>query len=132
MNTLTANNLDTGRRIYETFARDDVDGLVTLLRPDVVLDVPGTHPNAGRWNGPHGVLAFLGASRAAATETIELVDLLAGDRHVAGYVVVRGERPGRPPLANRTLHLFELDEDGRVASIRFHNEDQASVDAFWG
>ena len=126
--------IDTGRRIYEAFAAGDLPALAGLCRPDVVLEVPGDHPNAGTWRGPTGVVDFLVASStvAGATETVELVDLLAGERHVAGLCVVHGERDGRPPLENRTVHVFELADDGRVASIRFHNLDQRAVDAFWG
>jgi ketosteroid isomerase-like protein len=124
----------TGKRIYESFAAGDLEGLAALCHPDVVLDVPGTHPNAGRWTGPDGVVGFVVASNtvAGATEHVELVDLLAGERHVAGLCRVTGERDGRSPLVNETVHLFEVDDDGLVTAIRFHNVDQAAVDAFWG
>ena len=131
MNNTATNSRDVGEQIYAAFAAGAVDDLLARFRDDVVLDVPGDHPNAGRWEGRSGFVDFLAASSAVATEDVEVVDLLAGDRHVAGYVVVRGERAGRTPLVNHSVHLFELDDEGLVTSIRFHNADQPAVDAFW-
>ena len=132
MNT-TLSLTDLTVAFYAAVLEQRVDDARAALADDVVLHVPGHHPLAGDHHGPDGLLAFLdrSAELAGHTQQTELVDLMAGSRHVGAYVRVRAERPGRAPLDNLTVHVLRF-EDGRIADIRFHNWDDDAVSAFWG
>jgi uncharacterized protein len=115
------------RRLYAAAATDPT-ALADLLTPDVVLHDPGSHPNGGAHRGRDAVLAFLAASSSAGA-SMEVLDVMGGDRYASAYVRVRAQR-GDARLDNPTVHLMRI-EDGRVAEFWFHNRDQAHVDAFW-
>jgi ketosteroid isomerase-like protein len=118
---------------YDAYLAGDLVAASAWLAPDVVLLVPGDHPLAGDHRGLDGVLGFVAASTAilgGGREHVEVGDILAGADHAAACCTVSGERPGRPDLRNRTVHLFRVD-GGRIAEVWFHNWDQPTVDAFW-
>ncbi|SDD09018.1 nuclear transport factor 2 family protein [Actinokineospora iranica] len=125
-------NASLVRRLYAAIEADESATVASLVAPDVLLRVPGNHPAAGDYVGTAGLAEFLAASAAIAPggAHTEVIDILGGDNHAAVYAITRAERPGRPPLANPTLHLLEI-RHGRVLRVWFHNRDQASVDAFW-
>ena len=120
------------RRFYAALASGDLGVMIALLASDATLHVPGTQPLSGDHTGVDAILNFVLATTAATDsgERIELIDALADNDHVAGYVRVTAERGGRTALDNFTLHLFR-HEGGRIVEIWFHNRDQAAVDAFW-
>jgi ketosteroid isomerase-like protein len=141
MNTYTAEHsaVDTDRPpaevvadVYRAFATDDVVAMRAHLADDVLLHVPGDQPLTGDHRGPDGVIQFFTASRALTEdgERIELIDVLGGARYAAGYCRITGERAGREPLDNTTVHLMRV-EAGLVREIWFHNWDQDNVDQFW-
>jgi ketosteroid isomerase-like protein len=111
----------------------DLDRLVPLLHPDVVLHVPGDQPLGGDHRGLVEIAGFLVGSRevTVAGEHIDRVDTLVGDDHVALLVRVTGDRFDGRRLDNVTMHLARIDGAGLVTDIWFHNRDQAHVDAFW-
>src|SRR5688500_18938366 len=118
-------------RLTEALAAGDLSAAAEVVHPDVVLHVPGAHPQAGDHRGAAGIAQFVAASAAAGAHTDRTVlDVLEGAEHVAVYCLVRGTRPGRAAMANHTLHLFRI-EDGCIAEIWFHNRDQSTVDEFW-
>ena len=123
---------DIAIALYSAFAAGDLDALKANLAEDFVLHVPGHQPLTGDHHGPDGFIEFLAASRAATDdgERLELVEVLGGDRFAAGYCRITGEREGRQPLDNTTLHLMRI-EGGLVREVWFHNWDQDNVDQFW-
>jgi uncharacterized protein len=138
MNHLDASTVatiaDTMTAAYRTPGTIDFGRLVPLLHTDVVLHVPGSHDLAGSYAGLDAIAGFIVASGAVTVggEHVEYVDTLAGEHHVAVLVRVTGERADGRRLDNTTMHLAQIDTDGMVTDIRFHNRDQAHVDAFWG
>ena len=104
-----------------------------LLAPGVVLHVPGRHPLAGDYRGLEGLGRFAALSSAVATggTHVSVLDVMAGDGHVAALCRVDARRSGSEPLENRTVHLARF-EAGRIAEVWYHNFDQHTVDAFWG
>lgn len=136
MNTATTaptrSPIDIASALYHSFALGDLDGVKAQLADDVVLHIPGHQPLSGDHHGPEGFVQFLLASRAATDdgERLELVEILGGPNHAAGYCRITGTRDGRTPLDNTTLHMMRVD-DGLVREIWFHNWDQDNVDQFW-
>jgi ketosteroid isomerase-like protein len=141
MNTNTAERtaIDVDRppaevaaEVYRAFSSPDSLAIKAHLADDVVLHVPGNQPLSGDHRGPDGVVQFLIASRALTDdgERVELIDVLGGARFAAGYCRITGERHGREPLDNTSVHLMRI-EAGLVCEIWFHNWDQGNVDQFW-
>jgi uncharacterized protein len=118
--------------LYGAFARGDGETLASLLHPDVELHVPGDQPLAGVHAGIDAVLGFLHASTQLvdAAEEVEVLDVLGSRERAAALCQVRGRRAGEVVLDNLTVHVHRV-RDGKVVEIRFHNFDQAGVDAFW-
>ena len=133
-NTTTEAKLVTevALQLYAAVQRGDVTAALDALHPEVELHVPGTHPLAGAHRGPDAVLGFVAAARERTDdgEHIEVIDVLASDRHVAVLCEVRATRAGRRPLHNRTVHLLRVADD-RIAEIWLHNFDDLSVNDFW-
>jgi ketosteroid isomerase-like protein len=127
------NNLAVVTAFYRALLAGDAAGAVALLAEDAVLHVPGRHQLAGDYHGPAGLARFAAATSAIAGggERLALIDVLAGHDHVAALCRVNAERPGRPPLDNRTVHVARVS-GGRINELWFHNYDQHTVDAFWG
>jgi ketosteroid isomerase-like protein len=118
--------------LYAALAAGDLDAAGGHLTTDVVLHVPGLQPLSGDHVGRQAVVDFVVASSTTAgrSEEVEVLEVLAGEHHVAAICRVTGRRDGHVALDNRTVHLFRLDGDA-VAEIWFHNWDQPAVDAFW-
>jgi ketosteroid isomerase-like protein len=120
------------QRLYEAFEHGDIDTIAALLHPAVELHVPGDQPLSGVHRGVDGVLGFLHASTSVvdAKEEVTVLDVLESADRAAALCHVTGRKAGEVVLDNLTVHLLRV-VGGRVAEIRFHNFDQAGVDAFW-
>ncbi|BCW89404.1 hypothetical protein sos41_25670 [Alphaproteobacteria bacterium SO-S41] len=123
---------DIVQKTYGALKTNDLPTLLSVLSPDIVLHVPGSHPLAGRHEGLAGFAGFMEKTRALTDggETIELIDVLGGETHAAAYCRVTATRAGREPLDNTTVHLARI-ADGRIAEIWLHNWDNQSASAFW-
>ena len=120
---LTPSEMD--RRIDEHFgfeARDDVDGVLSTLAPDVEHDVVGWPggPVQGRDSArPFYEALFTDLADGEVTSTRRLY----GDGFVVDELVWRGVAVGRPfgiegggrPLEFRLLHVVEFAADSRIA-----------------
>lgn len=119
---LTRDAMD--RKIDEHFAfeaRDDVEGVLATLSPDVEHDIVGapTGPTRGR----EGARPFYEALFADLTDSrVECVRRLYGDDFLVDESVWRGTAVGRPfglegrgrPLEFRLLHVIEFAADGNI------------------
>ncbi len=120
--TLTQEEMD--QKIDEHFgfeARDDVEGVLTTLAPDVTHDIVGfpTGPTHGRENARsfyETLFADLEEGKVTCTRR------LYGDNFLVDESVWEGKAPGRPfgiegkgrPLQFRLLHVIEFTEDGQI------------------
>ncbi len=120
--TLTIAAMD--RKLNEHFefeSRDDVQGVLSTLRPDVTHDVVGWP--AGPLHGRENVRPFYEAlfgdlSDGAATP----VKRLYGERFLVDESLWEGKATGRPfglegrnrPLKFRVLHVVEFADDGLI------------------
>jgi hypothetical protein len=120
---LTREEMD--RRIDEHFgfeARDDVEGVLATLSPEVEHDIVGspTGPTRGRDSARpfyEGLFADLADGK------VECLRRLYGDDFLVDESLWRGRAPGRPfglegrdrPLEFRLLHVVEFARDGAIA-----------------
>jgi ketosteroid isomerase-like protein len=120
------------RRFYQAFVTGDMATIDSLMTEDVSFHVPGTGSNAGDYQGKEAVFGFFGkaVSTTGGSLKLELLDVLAGEDHVAALATYRAERAGRAPLQNNLVQLIKL-RDGRIAQSWFHSRNQYEVDAFW-
>ncbi|MEV1168450.1 nuclear transport factor 2 family protein [Nonomuraea sp. NPDC049784] len=119
-------------RFYAAISRGDTATINELIAPEADLRVPGANPISGSYHGTSGLARFTRAAAALAPggARTDVIDIMAGERHVAVYGVSRANRPGRPPLNNHTVHLITVEEN-RVTAITIFNADQCAVDDFW-
>ena len=112
------------RRIDEHFgfeARDDVEGVLATLAPDVEHDIVGWP--AGPTQGREAARPFYEALFAdLADGRAESVRRLYGDGFMVDESLWRGTATGRPfglegrgrPLEFRLLHVIEFGDDGMI------------------
>jgi uncharacterized protein len=120
------------RGLYATLQGAEPTPLAHWVAPNVVLDVPGNSPNAGRYVGLEAFSAFVTGAheRTHGTLRLALKDVAVGADHVIAVATYTAQRPGREPLENHLCHLLRV-EDGKVAYSRFFTGNQYAVDAFW-
>ena len=112
------------RRIDEHFgfeARDDIDGVLSTLSPDVEHDIVGWP--SGPTQGRAGARPFYEALFADLSESkVECLRRLYGDDFLIDESLWRGRAPGKPfgvegmgrPLEFRLLHVIEFAENGDI------------------
>jgi predicted ester cyclase len=119
---LTREQMD--RKLDEHFgfeARDDVEGVLATLSPEVEHDIVGlpTGPTHGR----DGARPFYEALFAdLADGRVECLKRLYGEDFLVDESLWRGRAPGRPfgldgrgrPLEFRLLHVMEFAGDGNI------------------
>ena len=119
---LTRSEMD--RKIDEHFgfeARDDIEGVLATLSPDVEHDVVGWP--TGPVNGRDGARPFYVSLFAdLANGKVENIRRLYGEDFLVDDSIWRGEAPGRPfglegrgrPLEFRLLHVVEFTGNGDI------------------
>lgn len=119
---MTPSEMD--RKIDEHFgfeAKDDVDGVLATLSPDVEHDIVGWPTGATR--GRAGARPFYEALFADLSEAkVETRKRLYGKDFLVDESVWQGKAPGRPfglegrdrPLAFRLLHVVEFAGNGEI------------------
>jgi ketosteroid isomerase-like protein len=114
---------------FDAMAAGGPVAAMPFYHPEVVLEVPGSHPASGRYVGHEGVGEFGARMRAVSGGTFSLtpVDLLASDDHVVTVADVRAERGGQSLEWQRVI-VSEV-RDGALVHLRFFESDQAAVDA---
>ena len=119
---LTRERMD--HKIDEHFgfeARDDIEGVLATLAPDVEHDIVGwpTGPTHGR----EGARPFYNAAFADfADGKVICLKRLYGDNFLVDKSLWRGKAPGRPfgldgkgrPLEFRLLHVLEFADNGDI------------------
>lgn len=102
-------------------ARDDVEGVLATLAPDVEHDVVGWP--LGPSHGRDAARPFYRAMFADLAEShVTRVRRLYGDRFMVDESLWEGKAPGRPfglegrgrPLSFRLLHIVEFTEAGEI------------------
>ena len=119
---LTRTQMD--RKIDEHFgfeARDDVEGVLATLSPDVEHDIVGSP--SGPTYGHEGARPFYESLFADLSDSkVESLRRLYGDDFLVDESLWRGKAPGKPfgldgkgrPLEFRLLHVIEFADDGAI------------------
>jgi uncharacterized protein len=112
------------KKVDEHFAfeaRDDVEGVLATLSPDVEHDIVGSP--SGPTHGREGARAFyVGLFSDLAESNAEAIRRLYGEDFVVDESLWRGRAPGRPfglegrnrPLEFRLLHVVQFAENGDI------------------
>lgn len=102
-------------------ARDDVEGVLATLAPDVVHDIVGWP--SGPTHGRDGARPFYQALFADLSDgKVDCLSRLYGDDFLVDESLWRGWAPGRPfgldgknrPLEFRLLHVIEFGKNGDI------------------
>lgn len=102
-------------------ARDDVEGVLSTLAPDVEHDIVGWP--AGPTHGRDNARAFYEALFSDLSDSkVECLRRLYGENFVVDESLWRGKAPGRPfglagngrPLEFRLLHIVEFAPNGDI------------------
>lgn len=113
------------RKMDEHFdyeARDDVEGVLSTLTPDVVHDIVGAP--TGPTLGPEGARGFYESLFAdLSTKGVTTLRRLYGENFMVDESIWSGHAPGTPfgiaghgkPLEFRLLHVVEFSEEGQIA-----------------
>jgi hypothetical protein len=106
---------------FDFEARDDVDGVLTTLAPDVEHDIVGSP--SGPTRGRDGARPFYEGLFSDLSEgRVETIRRLYGDDFVVDESMWRGRAPGTPfglagndrPLEFRLLHVMQFADDGDI------------------
>lgn len=120
---LTKEQMD--RKIDEHFdfeLRDDVEGVLSTLAPDVIHDIVGSP--TGPTFGPENARAFYeNLFRDLSDGKVICVKRLYGDNFIVDESVWEGTAAGKPfgiegngrPLKFRLLHVVEFSEQGQIS-----------------
>lgn len=113
------------RKMDEHFdyeARDDVEGVLSTLTPDVVHNIVGAP--TGPTLGPEGARGFYESLFAdLSTKGVTTLRRLYGENFMVDESIWSGHAPGTPfgiaghgkPLEFRLLHVVEFSEEGQIA-----------------
>jgi ketosteroid isomerase-like protein len=133
-NTLEARNTAVIGGIYEAFGRGAIDEILATFRPDVELE-PGLGREVAPWirpgRGIDAAVAFFRTLGELEFEHFEPLRFFAsGDEVVVTlreHIVVRAT--GRAIHEDPAIHLWRLDDDGRIASMRHVTDTQQHHEA---
>ena len=130
--TVREENLAVLRGYFDAMAAGGPPAAMPYYHPEVVLEVPGSHPASGTYEGHEGVARFGGTMASLTQRTFQLapVDLLASDDHVV-TIASASARVGDAELEWRRVIVSEV-RDGMLVHLRFFESDQAAVDELLG
>jgi len=120
------------RELFGAFRAGDVATIEQVLDPEAVWHFPGQRGRlAGSHRGRDAIFAFLLDVQASTGGTfgLDLIDVLANERHAAVFFRGHAERDGKT-LDNPTCLRVRI-EDGRVREVWEFVWDLAHVDDFW-
>jgi ketosteroid isomerase-like protein len=124
-------NIQRLREGYDAFARGDLDALRERFAPDIVWHIGGNSPLAGDYKGHDEVFGYFMklAEMTGGTLKLEIHDLLANDTHAVALTRGSAQREGKSLDMNQ-VHVFHVNDEGKITEFWGFPEDQAAADAF--
>ena len=122
-------NVEVVERFEDAFVRGDMEEVLSLVSPDVVVHEAPSLPYPGDHRGHEGFLRLTDAFNSVweITSELDLTFLDAGDTHVVvlvAYDVVA--RPTGIPLRLRMVEVYAI-ADGQIAELEVYYHDTAAI-----
>ena len=126
-------NLENMKQGYKDFAEGNLDAIRDRFSPDIIFHVPGNNQVSGDYKGVDDVFGFFGKLIEGTNGTFKIDphDFLANEDHGVAIVTTSGERDGKS-LSMKTVHVWNVDAEGKLTENWTFVEDQATADDFWG
>jgi ketosteroid isomerase-like protein len=124
-------NAKVVRRLYDTFARGDMETAKSCFVRDAVWHLPGRSPIAGDHQGVDAIIRFFGKLKelSGGTFKAELTDVVANDRYAVALQHATGTR-GTKRLDVTACQVMRI-QDGKILEVRGYYSDQYALDDFW-
>jgi ketosteroid isomerase-like protein len=111
--------------VYAAFGRGDVPAILDRLAPDVAWDAFPDSWAAGLEHlrprrGPAEVGDFFAILAAWKVVAFDVVSIVGDDRSAVARIASEFELPGGGALRDEELHLWVLDDAGRVTEFRHY------------
>lgn len=131
-------NTEIIQSLYAKFGAGDVPGILELLSDDVAWEAWNDNwaqkagvPSMQARHGKAGVAEFFAVAGSMTITDFQVLNLLAGGNDVAATIVIESGLPGGGSYRDEEIHLWTLDDLGRVSRLR-HYVDTAKQIAAWG
>jgi ketosteroid isomerase-like protein len=132
-------NLAIVGEIYAAFARGDVPSILAVIADDCAWESWGHNSaqDAGvsylqPQTGPAGVAAFFEEVRGFEIHNFEVLGLFGGGDRVAVEVLIEATAPGGGRFRDEELHLYTLDDRGKVTRMRHYVDTAKHIAASRG
>ena len=130
------NHAATVAAIYEAFGRGDVESILAQLDERVRWEewednraqnagVPWLAPRRGR----DGALEFFRVVGGLTLHDFRVLKMLAGEDSVAAEVIVEFTTPAGARLRDEEMHLWTLNDQGRVIRMRHYTDTAKHIAA---
>ena len=130
------NHAATVAAIYEAFGRGDVESILAQLDEHVRWEewednraqnagVPWLAPRRGR----DGALEFFRVVGGMTLHDFRVLKMLAGEDSVAAEVIVEFTTPAGARLRDEEMHLWTLNDQGRVIRMRHYTDTAKHIAA---
>ncbi|HUA06799.1 MAG TPA: nuclear transport factor 2 family protein [Solirubrobacteraceae bacterium] len=132
-----AANLAVVGGIYEAFGRGDIDFTLDQVADDCAWEswldnhgqkagIPPMTPRHGR----AGVAEFFAYVATMEIQDFQVLDMLASDRQVVVEVQISIALPGGGSVTDEELHLYSLDDAGRISRMRHYVDTAKQIKAY--
>lgn len=126
---MTTENINIIKQVYEAFAQQNLERLLTLVDPDCVVTQDASLPWGGRHVGHDGVTAFAFALVGSADSTVTIESLFEADGQVIECGRTKGTvRANGKPFDIPEVHVWTL-RGGKVTAAHFAIDTPAMLAA---
>jgi ketosteroid isomerase-like protein len=132
-----AANLAAVSGIYEAFGRGEIGFILDQIADDCAWEswldnygqkagLPPMQPRHGR----AGVGQFFDYVATMQIQDFRVLDMLASDRQVVVEVQISIAMPGGGSLTDEELHLYSLNDEGKVNRMRHYVDTAKQIEAY--
>jgi ketosteroid isomerase-like protein len=132
-------NLTTVQSIYEAFGKGDVPAILDLLADDVEWEswadnsaVKAGVPTMVPRHGKDEVVQFFETAGQMKITDLQILNMMEGGNEVAVEFVLEADLPawGGGHYRDEEIHLWTLDEEGKVTRLRHYIDTAKHIAAF--